>query len=250
MRKIILFLVLLVLISPMVFAAGSQGARESGQETENAEVTEVAQETDQSQVQTGQETETERGQQIQTETETEGEEQTIMTQVREQVRAKNTNELRQMIQQRQQEMNQTMQGLKKAAKNVYQNQNRVRLAVHTLLAMEDLAGGIGQQVSEVARGFNNSVQATIRAEERIQTRSNILRFFMGGDEKSAEELEQEVNQNQQRIQELKQLREQCNEEVKAMMQEQIQNMEQEQTRLQDLAQKEKKSKGLFGWLFK
>jgi len=33
--------------------------------------------------------------------------------------------------------------------------------------MEELVGGIGAQVREVARNFNNSVQATIRAEERI-----------------------------------------------------------------------------------
>ena len=35
-----------------------------------------------------------------------------------------------------------------------------------------------------------------------------------------------------------------------MMQEQIQQMEQEQLRLQDLAQNEKKSKGLLGWIWK
>jgi len=42
----------------------------------------------------------------------------------------------------------------------------------------------------------------------------------------------------------------CGEEVKAMLQEQIQNMEQEQVRLQQLAQNEKKNKGVFGWLWK
>jgi hypothetical protein len=100
--------------------------------------------------------------------------------------------------------------------------------------------------------FNNSVQATIRAEEKIQTKSGFARFFSGGDEKSAAEIEAQVTQNRERIQELTQLRDQCqcDEEVKAMMQEQIRNMEQEQTRLQELAQKEKKSKGLFGWIWK
>ncbi len=61
-----------------------------------------------------------------------------------------------------------------------------------------------------------------------------------------------MNQSQQRIRQLKHLRAQCDcgEEVKAMLQEQIQNMEQEQVRLQQLAQNEKKNKGVFGWLWK
>ncbi len=86
----------------------------------------------------------------------------------------------------------------------------------------------------------------------MQARSGFTRFFAGGDSEAAEELETGVTQNQQRIQEMKQLRGQCDceEEVKAIMQEQIWDMEQEQTRFQELAQKEKKSKGLFGWILK
>lgn len=168
-----------------------------------------------------------------------------------QLRARNVSELREMIQERKTEMEQEIMNFTETNKNIYQNQNRVRLAVHSLLAMENLTGGIGQNISQIAREFNNSVQATIRAEERIQTRNVIVRFFVGGDEEAAEEIESERNQNQQRIQQLKQLRNECDcdEEIKAMIQEQIQNMEQEQARLQQLAQNEKQSKGLFGWIF-
>jgi hypothetical protein len=61
-----------------------------------------------------------------------------------------------------------------------------------------------------------------------------------------------VIQNRERIQELHRLVQECdcNEDVRALVQEQIQNMEQEQTRLQELAQNEKEAKGLFGWLWK
>jgi len=195
---------------------------------------------------------TEQGQQIQQETQNNGDEQTITIQQREQVRASNSAELGQMIQQRQQEMNQELQGLETGQQNIYQNQNRVRLAVHSLLAMENLVGGIGSQVREIARDFNNSVQATIRAEEKIQERNWFMRFLFGGDEEAAGEIEQEVNTNRERIQTLKQLKEQCNcdEPVRTTMQEQIQNIEQEQNRLQQLAQAEKQSKGLIGWLWK
>jgi len=172
--------------------------------------------------------------------------------VQAQVRAQTTEQLQQMMQQRVQQMAQEAQGLNEEQKNVYQNQNRVRLAVHSLLAMEDLVGGIGPQVREIATNFDNSVQATIRAEERVERRSAVARFFAGGDEEAAEEIEGQVNQNQLRVQQLKQLREECDcgAEVKEMMRQQIQNMEQEQTRLQQLAQSEKRSKGMFGWLWK
>jgi len=217
MKKMIITLLVLNLIIPLVLGQGQQGGQQSGT----------------GQQQTGQETGSETGQQVQK-------------------KARNTTELRQMIQERQQEMNQSMQGLKKELKEMYQNQNRVRLAVHALLAMENLTGGIGRNVSQIAREFNNSVQATIRTEERIQTRNMLMRFFFGGDEQAADEMEQEVNRNRERIQELRRLMQECEceEEVKAMLQEQIQNMEQEQNRIQELAQNEKKSKGIFGWLWK
>jgi len=165
-------------------------------------------------------------------------------------KARTMNEAREMVQQRQQEMNQELQGLSKVQQKVYQNQNRVREAVHALLSIEDLATGIGPQISQIAREFNNSVQATLITEEKIQKRNAFVRFFIGGEKNAAGEMEREVNQNQQRIQELKQLREECacGEEVKTMIQEQIQKMEQEQERLQQLANKEKSAKGIFGWV--
>ena len=62
---------------------------------------------------------------------------------------------------------------------------------------------------------------------------------------------QETNRNQEKIQELKNLYQECecDEEVKNIIQEQIQNIEQEQNRLGQLAQEEKSKQGIFGWLF-
>ncbi len=167
--------------------------------------------------------------------------------------AENATRLQEMIQQRQQEMESEKNELSDSKqKEVLQNQNRVRLAVHAFLAMENLTGGIGKNVSEIAKEFNNSIQATMGAEERMEKRSGFSRFFVGGDEKSAKEIEQEVERNRNRIEILKQLKEQCScdEEVKVMYQEQIQNLEQEQNRLETKAQNEMKSKGMFGWLWK
>jgi len=241
----------------MVFAAqGSINGQGTGQDTKPEDELQGQQGVNESE--TGTESPegqgTGQGQQVQEEeqTQNQGEATEIMVQQRQELKAQTKTQLQEMIQQKQQAMNQELEGKSEKEQKVYQNQNQVRMAVHALLAMENLVGGIGKNVSQIARQFNNSVQATIIAEEKIQTRSRFRRFFAGGDEKSAEEIEQEVNQNRLRIQELKQLHKQCDcdNEVKAMMQEQIQSMEQEQNRLQELAQKEKKSKGLFGWLWK
>ncbi len=176
----------------------------------------------------------------------------VMLKQKEKLRARTTNELREITRQKQQEMNQQMETLRKEKQKIYKNQNRVRLAVHSLLAMEDLVGGIGPQVREIAREFNNSIKETIQEEERIQARRGLLKFLIGGHKNAAEKLEEKVNRNQERIQRLRDLMESCdcNEEVKAMMREQIQNMEQEQDRLQEVAGNEKKNKGLFGWIWK
>jgi hypothetical protein len=163
-----------------------------------------------------------------------------------------TERLREKIQERAQQLEQEAAAMGENEQKVLRNQNQVRLAVHTLLDMKDMVGGIGPQVSAIAKEFNNSVQATLRAEEKIQTRSAISRFFAGGDDKAAGELEAEVSQNQARIQQLTQLKDQCecDNETKLMMQEQIQSLEQEQTRLNQMALTEKQSKGLLGWLWK
>ena len=260
MKRLCTLVVVLILMTSAVSAVSSTGIYEPGTGIEMLAALVGSNETGQGsgqgqqsgQNETGQGTGQGQQEQVEQETENRGENITIQIQQREEVRARNLSELREMIAQRQQEMNQELQALKEQQQQVYQNQNRVRLAVHSLLAMEDLVGGIGPQVSEIAREFNNSVQATIRAEERIQSRNRVIRFFAGGDEGAAQEIEEQVVQNRERIQQLQQLALQCEceEEVRALLQEDIENMEQEQTRLQQLAQNEKKVKGLFGWLWK
>jgi hypothetical protein len=241
MKSIFVFLLVLIVIGSLVLAQSPQLISEAGAGVQEAV-----------QVQAGQEAGQEQQVQTEQQTQNQGEEENLTIQQRQQIRVQAREDVKQVIEVRQQEMNLELERLRGAEEKVYRNQNTVRLAVHSLLAMEDLVGGIGRNVSLIAREFNNSVQATIRAEQRIQKRNILLRLLVGGDEEAAGDIEQEVNRNQPRIQELKQLMPECDceEEVRTMMLEQIQNMEQEQNRLQQVAQNEKKSKGLFGWLWK
>jgi len=230
MKKILIILPILFLISLTAFTVAIAQNTENGNQNQN-EIQQREQERTQ-------------------EEEQQNQDDLIIAPRGEQAKAGTTNELRTMIQEEQQEMNQEVQLFGDKKQKVYQNQNEVRLAVHSLLAMEDLVGGIGPQVSQIAQEFNNSVQATIVVEEKIQNRNMIVRFFAGGDQEAAGELEGEINQNRLKVQQLNQLREQCDcdEEIKNIFQEQIQNIEQEQNRLQQLVEKEKQTKGIWGWI--
>ncbi len=136
---------------------------------------------------------------------------------------------------------------------IFRNQNQVREAVMALLVLRDagnFSGGIGRNISEIARGFDNSVNKTIEAEEAIQNRGGLTRFLFGGDEKAADTLQAELNQNRVRLEQLKRIREEYDPEFQAFIDEQIQLIEQEQARLQELSRRELEDKGLLGWLFK
>lgn len=165
---------------------------------------------------------------------------------------RNGTELRQQIRDREHQLAQETNQSPLQNREILANQNRVRLAVHALLLMKDELDGIGQNVSAIAQEFNNSVQATIRAEERIRERNAVVRFFAGGDEVAAGEIDREVIQNQERIRQMEQLVDQCrcDPDARAALREQLQVMQQEQERLRNLARQEREDKGLIGWLWK
>lgn len=191
------------------------------------------------------------GQQIQQGTQNQGEEGQLTVTLQQQTANQKLEQVKQRIQEKKQIIEEEAEAMEGNEKKVSQNQNQVRVAVQSLLEMEDLTGGIGPQVSEIAREFNNSLQSVNRAELRIANRNAFVRFFMGGDQEAGKELKGEIEANRERIQELYRLRDECDckEEVRNMFQEQIAQMEEEQNRLDELVQKENQSRGLFGWLF-
>src|SRR3989344_1690818 len=140
--------------------------------------------------------------------------------------------IKQKIQEKEQEFEFELENKSSSEKEVLKNQNKVRIAVHALLEAENLTG-IGKNVSQIAREFNNSVSATIQSEEKIKTRSTFVRFFVGGDEDAAKEIQCAIERNNERIQKLTQLIEACNcsVEFKEAFRIQLKNMGDEQERL-------------------
>ena len=147
-------------------------------------------------------------------------------------------------------LNATLRNISAGERDRIKNENEVRIAVTTLLNVEDLSGGIGRNVSAIARDFNNSASSTRKLEDRIQTRSSFMRLLFGGDREAARELATQTAQNKARIVELQQLISSAslNTEVRAMIEDQIQIVQKEQERLQQLATREQQDRGLFGWL--
>lgn len=128
------------------------------------------------------------------------------------------------------------------------NPNLVRDSVHALLAMENRTGGIGPQVSAIAREFNNSANASQQYEDRIQNRDALSRFFFGSDRQAATGLANLTAQNQARISEIENLMKTTtlDADTRAQMEEQIQVLQQKVTFDQQLAAQAEQDRGIFG----
>jgi hypothetical protein len=145
-------------------------------------------------------------------------------------------------------LNATLRNISSGEREQIKNENEVRIAVTTLLDVEDLSGGIGRNVSAIARDFNNSASSTRKLEDRIQSRNSFVRLLFGGDRDAARELAAQTAQNNARIAELQQLINNAtlNTEVRAMIEDQVRIVQKDQDRLAQLATREQEDRGLFG----
>lgn len=160
-------------------------------------------------------------------------------------------ELKQRIEERKQELEDEAASTTDKKRDVLENANPVRIAVHTLLASRALLGGIGEQVSDVARQMNGSLATTTSIELKLKARGFLTRFLFGGDKDAAERLQEQIDRNQERIDALKSLLVQANvsAELKATLEAQVAVLEDAQVRLTALAGKEEGAWGLFSWRF-
>ncbi len=160
--------------------------------------------------------------------------------------------LQQMVREREREMEALASTSDQNIRNTVRNENRVRLAVQALVASEDLLGGIGQQVSVIARQIGSSQASTSEAEKNIKERGFLSRLFFGGDKDSATIINREVVRNEERIRELNTLladRTDIPEQIRTILMEQIRLMEEEQERLRQLSEEQNTAWGIFSWRF-
>jgi len=163
----------------------------------------------------------------------------------------NSQELREVITQTRNQIQTEAQALGSSQRNIYQNQNQVRVAAAALASSSNLLGSLGPAINRIANSYQESIPATMQAEERIQTRSRINSFLYGGDQDAAAELDQRIRDRKEQTESLVRLLDvwEGDPEVKKVLQEQVQTLEQEQVRLQKLVDDEQSSRGLFSYLF-
>lgn len=123
--------------------------------------------------------------------------------------------------------------------------------VQELLTAKTLTTGIGAQVKAIAQE-QNLAQAEIKEDlEKINGRGKLLKTLIGPDYKALKNMQQQMEQNQLRLQQLEQLQTQLiNQGDIAMVTATIQALNEQNIALQDKINLEEKLGGLFGWLFK
>ncbi|HUY62665.1 MAG TPA: hypothetical protein VMV50_02660 [Candidatus Paceibacterota bacterium] len=168
-----------------------------------------------------------------------------------QLRASSGAQLGQMIQAREQQLEQEVASSTPDNRAAIQSANQVRLGVHALLAAQNLLGPVGPQVAQIASQIDTTVNATANAQAQIGNRGFLTRLFFGGDAQAAGVIAQATSQNQAQLQTLAQLigSASTTPAVQATLQTQLQSMQQEQERLQELSASEQGQWGLFSWRF-
>lgn len=129
--------------------------------------------------------------------------------------------------------------------------NKVSDQVHQLLQSRINNTGIGKQVREIAQNQEKAQEKIKSSYNKLNSRKRFFSFLFGSDHKSLESLTSQLNENQERIDRLTELRDQiANQADSQQIQETIDSMTDQNTSLKDLVGSENKRKSIFGWVLK
>lgn len=131
-----------------------------------------------------------------------------------------------------------------------ENMSEVANRVEEMLNARIENQGIGQQVREIARVQNQAQERIENQLQKIEKRSGLVKKIIGPDFKAIKNMEQLIVENQERIDELKNLSSQLNEEESLEIEEMIVSLEEQNLSLKEKISQERESTSLFGWLFK
>ena len=122
--------------------------------------------------------------------------------------------------------------------------------VEQLLLTRD-TGGIGQQVREIAQAQMEAQEELEEEVNSVDSRPGWMKRIVGPHFAAIRKAEKIIERNEERIEELEQLRFQLYDlEDRSKIQETIQAMEEQQEAIQERLDDEKKIKSVFGWFFK
>ncbi|PLX20959.1 hypothetical protein C0584_04200 [Candidatus Parcubacteria bacterium] len=165
------------------------------------------------------------------------------------VTPRNTEELRQVMNLREEGFQKELAGMEGERLFAYSNQNKMRAAAQNMTIMENMIGDGGIDVSDLALEINKSVEKTLDLEERFLKRGGIKKFFFGQKKDEINDFSTEISNREEKISKIRSIYEkcECSEDVRDIFGEELANMENEQNRLKDFFEKETKHKGVLSW---
>ena len=132
-----------------------------------------------------------------------------------------------------------------------EKRSEVANAVQEMLQIAERSGGIGQQVKVIAQAQNQNQEKLETSLEKVQSRGDFAKFFIGpkyGDINEAEEL---LAQNREQIKQLNQVKNQLiNQADQDKLMEQVQIIEKANLEIKNTLDGAQKGFSLFGWAFK
>ncbi len=127
----------------------------------------------------------------------------------------------------------------------------VATQVETLLTNKTMKGGIGDQVREIATAQKQAQEQVKEQLGQVESRKGLLKSLIGPDYKALKNVENQVAENQLRIEQLTKLKTQLtNQSDIAMIEVATQALTEQNTQLQETVVSESQSKSMFGWLFR
>ncbi|EKD52642.1 MAG: hypothetical protein ACD_61C00282G0004 [uncultured bacterium] len=132
-----------------------------------------------------------------------------------------------------------------------EHMSEVAKQVEILLMARTTKGGIGEEVRQVARD-QKQAQSRIETELRkIIGRGSILKALLGPDYKALKNMQEQIVQNELRIQQLEEMKATLTLKTDiAMVDEAIDLMTEQNVLLQEKVASEEKTASMFGWLFR
>jgi hypothetical protein len=139
----------------------------------------------------------------------------------------------------------------KANLDATQRRSQVANAVQEMLQVADRNRGIGQQVRVIAQTQTENKEKLELGLEKVQTRSNFAKFFIGPKYGEIDNLENLLEQNKEQINQLNQIKVQIsNSGDEKILTEQIKTLEQYNLEIETSLSLEQKGFSLLGWLAK
>lgn len=137
------------------------------------------------------------------------------------------------------------------SENAREHMSEVAKKVEELLMERTEKGGIGEEVRLVAQA-QKQAQEEIQLElGKVEGRGKFIKAMIGPDYKALKNMQQQILENQERIELLEEYKNQLtNESEITMVQETIQALIDQNTALQESVSLEEQTRSLFGWLIK